>query len=125
METVSQQLGAKVSDVKESAEALARAAGKRLEDVRTGTADALHGAASSVRSTGRKSAESIADCASGTADKLDAAGTYVEKHRLDDLPAGLRRAVRRYPAGSLIVATAVGFLAASVFRSMTHSCDRE
>jgi hypothetical protein len=118
------QLGEKVTDIKESAEALARAAGKRLDDVRTGTADALHTAASSVRSTGRQGAECIDDFASGTADKLDAAGTYVEKHHLNNLPDGLRRAVRRYPAGSLVVAAALGCLAASAFRAMTHTCER-
>lgn len=119
------QLGATVSDVKETAEALARAAGKRLDEVRTGTADALHTAASSVRSTGRQGAGAIDGFASGAADKLDAAGSYVEKQRLRNVPASLRRAVRRYPAGSLIVATAIGFLAASAFRAMTHSCERE
>jgi hypothetical protein len=119
------QLGAKVSDIKETAEALARAAGKRLDDVRTGTADALHTAASSVRSTVRQGAEAIDDFASDTAEKLEAAVAHVEKHHLNHMPAGLRRAVRRYPASSLIAATAIGFFAATVFRAMTHTCERD
>jgi hypothetical protein len=122
METVA-QIGAKVTEVKESAEALARSAGKKLDRVSSGTADVLHTAASSIRSSGRQSAEVIRDCATGTADKLDAAGNYVEKHRATNLGADLRRAVRKYPAGSLILATAFGFLAATVFRAITHSSE--
>jgi len=124
METL-EQIGAKVSDARQSAEALARSAGKKLDQVSTGTADALHTAASSIRSSGRRSAQVINECASVTADNLDAAGKYVEKHRAKDLPVSFRRAVRQYPASSLIIATACGFLAATVFRAMTHSCQTE
>lgn len=117
------QLGARISDVTETAGALARAAGKRLDEVRTGTADAIHTAAASVRSTVRNGAEAIDDFASETADKLEAAVAHVEKHHLNRMPAGLRRAVRRYPASSLIAASAVGFLTATVFRALTHTCE--
>jgi hypothetical protein len=115
------QLGARISDVKESAEALARAAGKTLDSVRTGTADALH----TVRSTVRHGAEAIDDFASGAADKLEAAAAHVEKYHMNRMPAGLRRVVRRYPGTSLVAATALGFFAATVFRTMTHTCDRD
>jgi hypothetical protein len=124
METVA-QLGARISDVKETAGALARAAGKRLDEVRTGTADAIHSAASSVRSTVRNGAEAIDDFASDAAEKLESAVAHVEKHHLNHMPTGLRRAVRRYPASCLIAATAMGFLAATVFRAMTHTCERD
>ena len=113
------QLGAKVSEAKETAEALARAAGRKLDDVRAGTADALH----TVRSTVRNSVDAIDDFTSDAADKLEAAVAHVEKHHLNGMPAGLRRAVRRYPGSSLIAATALGFLAATVFRAMTHTCE--
>jgi hypothetical protein len=119
------QLGEKVTDIKESAEALARAAGKTIDDVRTGTADALHTAASSIRSTGRQSAEAINEFSAGAADTLHAAGTYVKKVRLKNVPDSLRRTVRQYPAGSMVVAAALGCLAASAFRAMTHTCERE
>jgi hypothetical protein len=98
---------------------LARAAGKTLDSVRTGTTDALH----TVRSSVRHGAEAIDDFASDTAEKLEAAVAHVEKHHLNRMPAGLRRAVRRYPAASLIAATTLGFFAATVFRAMTHTCD--
>jgi len=114
------QIGARISDVKESAEALARAAGKTLDSVRTGTADALH----SVRSTVRNGVDAVDDFASDAAERLESAVAHVEKNHLNRMPAGLRRAVRRYPASSLIAATAVGFLAATCFRAMTHNCDR-
>jgi hypothetical protein len=113
------QLGAKVSDVMESAGDFARAAGKKLDSVRTGTADAIDAA----RSTVRHSAAAIDDFTSGAADKLESAVAHVEKHHLNRMPAGLRRAVRRYPASSLIAATAFGFFAATVFRAFTHTCD--
>jgi hypothetical protein len=118
METAA-QLSARISDVKESAEALARAAGRKLDDVRAGTADALH----TVRSTVRNGVEAIDDFTSDAGKKLEAAVAHVEKNHLNHMPAGLRRAVRRYPASSLIAATAFGFLAATVFRAMTHTCE--
>jgi len=123
METAS-QIGSKISEVKETAEALARAAGKKLGEMRSGTADALHTVASSLRS----SAEALDDFAEGAANKLDAAGCYVKNQRLRNVSAGLkyvpgnlRRTVRRHPATSLIAATALGFLAASIYRSFSHS----
>jgi len=117
------ELGARISDVTETAGALARAAGKRLDDVRTGTVDAIHTAASSVRSTVRNGVDAIDDFTSDAAEKLESAVAHVEKHHLNRMPAGLRRAVRRYPASTLIAATALGFLAATVFRAVTHTCE--
>ncbi|HLK61977.1 MAG TPA: hypothetical protein VKU19_00960 [Bryobacteraceae bacterium] len=124
METVA-QIGAKVSEVRESAENLARAASRKIDDVRSGTADALHSAASSIRSTGRQSAAAINDFTSGAADKLHAAGCFVEKNRWKNMSENLRRTVRHNPAGSVIVATALGFLLATAFRAVTHSCESE
>jgi len=128
MEAVA-QIGAKVSEVKDSAEALAHAAGKRLDaagrkldDVRAGTADALHTAATTIRTTGKQSAGVISGLTSGTADKLDAAGNFLARQRLRKIPENLRGAVRRNPTGSVIVAAALGFLAATAFRAMTHTC---
>jgi len=126
------EISAKVSDMKDSAEALARAAGKKmdevgkkLDDVRAGTADVLHSAASTIRTTGRHSAEAIGDFTAGAAQKLDAAGTFVEKHRLRQIPENVRRAVRKNPGGAVVLAAAFGFLTAMVFRAMTHTCQPE
>src|SRR5260370_41301602 len=112
METAS-QLGAKVSEAKEQAEDLGRTAAKKLDEVRNQTADALRTAASSVRSTGRQSSEIINNCAANTADRLDATASYVEQHDLSGVASGFRKSGRRHPAGSLVVATSVGFLACS------------
>ncbi len=98
------QLGAKVTATKDHA------------------ADALHAAASSVRATGRQGSAAIDNLATGAADKLDATASYVEDH---DVFTGVRQAVRRYPAGSLMIATALGFCAGSAIRRMTHSCARD
>jgi ElaB/YqjD/DUF883 family membrane-anchored ribosome-binding protein len=116
------QLGAKVSDAKEQAEDLGRAAAKKVDEVRNQTAGALRTAASSVRSTGRQGSEIIDNCATNTADRLDATASYVEQHDLRGAASGLRQAVRRHPTGSLMVATAIGFFASSAIRRMTHSC---
>jgi ElaB/YqjD/DUF883 family membrane-anchored ribosome-binding protein len=124
METAS-QFGAKVSEAKEQAEDLGRTAAKKLDEVRNQTADALRTAASSVRTTGRQSSEIIDNCATNTADRLDATASYVEQHDLSGVASGCRQAVRRHPAGSLMVATAIGFLAGSAIRRMTHSCVKE
>jgi hypothetical protein len=67
----------------------------------------------------------INSCATVTANNLDAAGKYVDKHRAKDLPSGFRRTVRQYPATSLIIGTAIGFLAATAFLRRTHSCEHE
>ena len=121
METAS-QLGAKVSEAKEQAEDLGRTAAKKLDEVRNQTADALRTAASSVRTTGRQSSEIIDNCAANTADRLDATASYVEQHNLSGLASGFRQVVRRHPAGSLMIATAIGFFAGSAIRRMTHTC---
>jgi ABC-type transporter Mla subunit MlaD len=106
METAS-QLGAKVTATKDQA------------------ADALHAAASSVRATGRQGSEAIDNLATGAADKLDATASYVDDHDLRGVFTGVRQAVRRYPTGSLVIATALGFCAGSAIRRMTHSCARD
>ncbi len=124
VETVA-QIGAKVVEVTETAGALARSAGKKIDNVASGAADALHSAASTVRSTGRQSAAAINDFTSGTAEKLHAAGNFIDRNRLKNMPENLRRAVKRNPGASVVVALALGFLAATAIRAMTHSCDRD
>lgn len=47
-------LGATMSETQARAEDLSRAAGKKFDDALNATADALHTAASSVRTTGRQ-----------------------------------------------------------------------
>ena len=108
----------------ESAEELGQSAGQKLEDARVGTGDALHAAASSVRTTGRKGCDAISNLATGTADRLDASATYVEEHDLRSVSLGLRTFARRHLTGSLLTAAAIGFLAGSALIRATHSCQR-
>jgi ElaB/YqjD/DUF883 family membrane-anchored ribosome-binding protein len=119
------KLGAKVSEAQGRAEDLSRAAGNKLDEVRSETAGAFHTAASSVRATARHGCEVIDGVATRTADKLDAAGSYVEDHDLRGLFGSFRQVVRRHPAGSLMAATAIGFFAGSALRRLTHSCTNE
>ena len=109
-------------DAKESVEELGRSAGRKLDDAREDTAGALHTAASSVRRTGRQGSEAIDNLATGAADRLDATASYVEDHDLSDAIQGLRRFGRHHLTGSLVFATAVGFLAGAALNRLVHSC---
>ena len=109
-------------EARESVEELGRSAGKKLDQAREDTGDALRAAASSVRSTGRKSSEAIDSLATGTADRLDATASFVEDHDLRDVFTGLQKFGRRHLTGCLVAAAAVGFLAGSAISRATHSC---
>ena len=116
-------LGAKMSETQARAEDLSsRAAGKKFDDARNEAADALQTAASSVRTTARQGCEAIDGLAATAADKLDATASYVENHDSRGVLTGCRRLIRRYPAGSLMVANAIGFFTGSALRRITHSC---
>ncbi|HEX4277368.1 MAG TPA: hypothetical protein VHZ74_18555, partial [Bryobacteraceae bacterium] len=75
-----------------------------MDEFAHGTADSLHGAASSVRTGGEKSSRAIEDLAKSTAAKLDGAGTFIEEHDLKHAVHGSRQLVRRYPAEALVLA---------------------
>jgi ABC-type transporter Mla subunit MlaD len=111
-------------DAKESVEELGRSAGRRLDDAREDTADALHTAASSTRRTGRQGSEAIDNLAAGAADRLDATASYIEDHDLSDAFKDLRRFGRRHLTGSLVFAVAIGFLAGAALNRFTHSYRR-
>lgn len=111
-------------EARESIEDLGRSAGRRLDNAREETGDALHSAASSVRATGRKGSEAIDHLATGTADRLDATASFVEDYDLRDVFTGLRRFGRKHLTGSLVVAGAIGFLAGSALCRATHSRGR-
>jgi hypothetical protein len=122
------QFGAKLSDAKDTAEELARSAGKKMEDLRSGTADVLRSAASTIRSTGRQSAAALDDFANSTANTLDAAGCYVKKQRMraaansfKNVPLNVRRTVRRFPGRSVLMAAAIGFVGAVAYFAFTRS----
>jgi ElaB/YqjD/DUF883 family membrane-anchored ribosome-binding protein len=108
----------------ESMEELGRSVGRKLDDARDQTGDALHAAASSVRTTGRRGSKAIDNLATGTADRLDATASYIEDHDPRDMCTGVRSFSGRHLTGSLIAAAAVGFLAGSALSRMTHSCGR-
>jgi hypothetical protein len=108
----------------ESAEELARSGGRKLDEARVETGDALHATASSVRTTGRKSSDAIGNLATSTADRLDASASYVENHDLRTVSLGLRSFARRHLTGSLMTAAAIGFLAGSAYLRATHSCPK-
>jgi len=105
-------------------EELGRSAGKRLDQARDDTGDALHAAASSVRTTGRQGSAAIDDCSTRAADRLDATASYIEDHDLGDVFTSLKKFARRHLTGSLVAAVAIGFLAGSALSRVTHSCGK-
>jgi ElaB/YqjD/DUF883 family membrane-anchored ribosome-binding protein len=109
------------AEAKESIDELARKAGKKLDTARGETGDALHGAASSVRETGRKGSKAITNLATGTADRLDATATYVEDHDLSAVYAGLRRFGRRHLTGTLVTTAGIGLLTGLFLCRATHA----
>jgi hypothetical protein len=111
-------------DAKESVEELGRSAGRRLDDAREETADALHTAASSARRTGRQGSEAIDNLATGAADRLDATASYIEDRDLRDVFIDLRRFGRRHLTGSLVFAVAIGFFAGAALNRLAHSYGR-
>ena len=122
LKTLTQTTSDLGKEARESIEELGRSAGKRLDDARNDTGDALHSAASSVRTTGRQGSAAIDGSSARTADRLDATASYIEEHDLGDAFTGLRKFARRHLTGSLVVAVAIGALAGSAFGRATHSC---
>jgi len=122
LKTVTETAAELGNQARESIEELGRTAGRKLDEARDGTGGALHSAASSVRRAGLQSSAAIDNCSTRTADRLDATASYIEDHDLGDAFTGLRKFARRHPTRSLMAAAAIGFLAGSAFRRMTHSC---
>jgi len=108
--------GAGAQRVRERLEDLGRTAGEKLDEVRNGTADALENAASSVRATGRRGAETIDAVSRNAAGKLDTSAAYVRSHGVGGMLINLRDVVSRHPAGFLVLAAGIGFLAGSAAR---------
>ena len=120
MNTITETVSDLGRQAKESAEELGRSAGRRLDEARDETGDALHATASTLR----KGSEAIDSLANGAADRLDATASYVEDHDLRDVFTSLRRFARRHLTGSVVTAAAIGFLAGSTLSRMTHTCGR-
>jgi ElaB/YqjD/DUF883 family membrane-anchored ribosome-binding protein len=104
-QTVS-HLGEQLSDAFEQVGALGRTAGKKLDEARRNTADALTGSASSVRDAG----EAIDELAEKAAAKLDSTAKYVRSHDAEGILTDVRHVIRRHPASVVTGAAAVGFL---------------
>ena len=124
LKTLAEQASEFGKEAKESMEELGRSAGRRLDEARDETGGALHAAASSVRTTGRRGSEAIGNLAGGAADRLDATASYVEDHYLRNVFTGLRRFARRHLTGSLVAAAAIGFLAGSALSRVPPSSGR-
>jgi len=107
--------GATLSRAQEQAKDLGLAAGEKLDEARTKTADALESAAFSVRATGRDGAKSIETMSENAAGKLDSTARYVRSHDVGGMLSNVRQVISRNPTGFLILAAGIGFLAGSAF----------
>jgi hypothetical protein len=108
-------------EAKESIEGLSRSAGKTLDVARDGTGDALHAAAVTVRTTGRKSSQALDKFATSTANGLDATASFVRDYDLKDMWNAVQKYSRKHVAVSLVAAIAVGFIFGTTLRRVTHS----
>ncbi len=122
--TTLKTLTKQASEFGENAKDSMEEAGRILDKARDETGDALHAAASCVRTTARKSSKTIDNIGSSTARRLDATGSFVEDFELKDVFTGLRKFGRQHLAGSLLVAATIGFVVGSALRRVTHSCER-
>jgi hypothetical protein len=126
--TNTQTLNEQLSDLgaagKDSIDELRRSTGRKLDDARSETAEALHAAASSVRSTGRQGSEAIDHIADTAADRLDATAAYVEENDFRDAFGGLRRFCRRHLTGTLLAAGVAGFVAGCALSRAAHSSEK-
>jgi len=96
----------------------------QVDDLGREAAGSLHAAASSIRKGGHQGSRAIEDLAESTANKLDGAGSYVEKHNAKRAIGESRQIVRRYPAESLALAAALGFVTGFAVRRLTHACGK-
>ena len=108
--------GAGLDSAQEQLENLGRTVGDKLDEARSGTADALESAASSVRSTGRRGAETIDTVSRNAAGKLDSSAAYVRSHDVGGMLTNLREAMSRHPTWFVLLAAGMGFLAGSAVR---------
>jgi hypothetical protein len=95
---------------------LGRTAGDTLDEARHETAATLEDAASSVRTTGHQGAKTIETLSESAAVKLDSTAAYVRSHDVGGMLINLRQVIGRHPAGFLVLAAGIGFVAGSVVR---------
>jgi ElaB/YqjD/DUF883 family membrane-anchored ribosome-binding protein len=105
-------LSEKIHDTLEQVGTFSRTAGKKLHNARQGTADVLKGSAASVREAG----EAIDHFAGKAANQLEYCAKYVRKLDAEKLISGVRQAVRRYPAGFIGAAVAIGLICGIALR---------
>lgn len=107
-------------EAKESMEEFGRSAGRGLEEARDQTGDALHAAASTVRSKGRQSSRAIGDITAGAADRLDATASCIEDLSLRNAAADLKKFASRNVTRCLVAAVALGFVAGTLVNRAIH-----
>jgi hypothetical protein len=112
MAKIPPDFGKKLSGSLERAGAAGRAAGRKLDKVRHGTAGALVTSACSLREAG----EAIDNLAEAAAAKLDSTAAYVRRHDLRDMLKDFRPVIRRHPAAFAMGAAAGGIVLAFAMR---------
>ncbi len=113
METTRDTLTDATAKVQDKVSDLGRKASSKFEAGRLATADKLESAAETLHDRVNRFGEIGHD----TADKVDATARYIRKNGAKEMASDVSELVKAHPGKALLVAAAVGFLAARAFRS--------
>lgn len=97
-------------------EDLGNRAVEKIDGARAPLADALEGAATTVRRQAPVNGSSLDNIASRTAGALGMAAGYIRTHDVHEMIADAEEAARRNPVPSLAGAAALGFLLGAFLR---------
>jgi ElaB/YqjD/DUF883 family membrane-anchored ribosome-binding protein len=106
-------IGDAATRVQDKAADIGRSAGDALHAGRGVAADKLDDAALKIHDR----AEQASELGHAAANRVGQAGRYVREHGAKEVMSDVEELVRTHPGKSLLVAVAVGFLAARAFRS--------
>lgn len=101
------------SHVKDKVSQLGHSAADRLHQTRVATADALDGAVGTLH----HKADQVSELGHEGAAKVGVAARYIREHDSKDMLADVTELTKAHPGKALLVALAVGFLAARALRS--------
>lgn len=102
---------------KHRAKQLTQTAADKADEQRSGAADALHSASSTLHETAEKiPSDTIANAAHSAASRLESAADYVEQHDTGEILDDIMAVVKRHPGTALCTALSLGFIAGVAIR---------
>jgi ElaB/YqjD/DUF883 family membrane-anchored ribosome-binding protein len=113
MESTRDSISDATSRVQDKVSDLGKKASSKFDAGRIAAADKLESAAETLHERVNRFGEIGHD----TADKVDATARYIRKNGAKEMASDVSELVKAHPGKALLVAAAVGFLAARAFRS--------